>query len=219
MVGVRVWFYGDYGCPFSYLVDRRLELLGRERPLEVAWRPLALYPDAVRRRGAGVGARDGHAAGSEPVAGGEGGLRRDLARAAAELGLPLCLPGPADTREALQAAEFARDLGPAAFGRLHRALFRAHLGEGRDIGARAVLLELAEEAGVDREGLERALEDGRYESELERAREEAERYGIEATPGLLFGRFLLVGAAPLAELRRAAERAERETVRPRGSVS
>lgn len=208
MSGVRVWFYGDYGCPFSYLADRRLELVGRERPLEIRWRPLSLYPEAVRRRGAGAGSA-AEADPLEPADRGEGeALERELTRAAAELGLPLALPAPTDTREALQAAEFARDVGDAAFARLHGTLFRAHQGEGRDLGSRPVLLELAEAAGLDREALERALEDGRYRGELERAREEADRYGIEATPGLLFGRFLVVGAAPLSELRRAADRAE-----------
>lgn len=212
MSEVRVWFYGDYGCPFSYLADRRLDLLRRERPIEVRWRPLSLYPEAVRRHAAGAGAAGGEEGAGEE--GGTGALEGELARAAAELGLPLALPEPTDTREALQAAEFARDVGDAVFARLHAALFRAHQGEGRDIGSRAVLLELAEGAGVDREALDRALDDGRYRGEMVRAREEAERYGIEATPGLLFGRFLVVGAAPLSELRRAAERAETEPETP-----
>lgn len=230
MPDVPVWFYGDYGCPFSYLVDRRLELLARERSIRVRWRPLALYPEVRHERAGGVGAsRDpGRARGSEESAeaalesGGETlesvdeGLRVELRRAAAELGLPLQVPAPeVDTRGALQAAEFARDLGPARFRRLHRALFRALLAEGRDLGARGVLLEVAEEAGVDREALERALEDRRYEPALEEAREEAESYGIQGTPALLFGRFLILGAAPMAELERAAERAEREA-RPSG---
>lgn len=209
---VRVWLYGDYGCPFTYLADRRLQLLARERPLRVIWRPLALYPEAVLRRAAGVG----HGASWDVPAGqGEAGedeaLLGELRRAAGDLGLSLHLPAPrVETALALQAAEFARDLGYGAFQRFHRTLFEAYFGRGRDIGARAVLLELSEQAGIDREALERALEDGRYETELDAAREEATRYGITGTPGLLFGRFLLLGAAPLEELRCAADRAERE---------
>lgn len=210
MAGVPVWFYGDYGCPFSYLVDRRLELLARERPIRIRWRPLALYPEVRPERAAGVGASEAEGREAEPASE-AASLRDELRRAARDLGLPLRLPAPAvDTRDALQAAEFARDLGEPCFLRLHRALFRALLAEGRDLGSRPVLLDLAEGVGVDREGLERALEDGRYQGELEETRAEARRYGIEATPGLLFGRFLLIGAAPLPELRRAADRAERE---------
>lgn len=212
--GVTVWFYGDYGCPFSYLADRRLELLARERPVAVRWRPLAVYPGARPRRGAGVsepGAADETR--GEAGAGAQEALRDELREAARALGLPFrATAAPADTREALQAAEFARDLGRAHFARLHRGLFRARFAEGRDIGSRRILLEVAREAGVDEEGLESALEDGRYEAELQSARQEAERYGITGTPGLLFGRFLLIGAAPLPELRRAADRAEREEV-------
>lgn len=112
-----------------------------------------------------------------------------------------------DPRLALEAAEFARDLGPAPFRRIQEALFRARFERDLDIGDREVLLAVAAEAGLDREGLEAALEDGRYRSELEAALEEAERYGIPGTPAFLFGRFKLVGAAPLAEMRRAADRA------------
>ncbi len=63
---------------------------------------------------------------------------------------------------------------------------------------------------MDAQALERSLDDGRYDEELEIARTEAERYGIDATPTLLVGRYKLVGAAPLEELRRAAELAAAE---------
>lgn len=153
---VEVFFYGDYGCPFTYLADRRLERLGAERKLAVHWRPLAVHPE---------------------------------------------------TREALQAAEFARDLGGDAFRRLHAALFAAAFLRGADLGDREVLLDVAEETGLDRTALENALADGRYEAELEMAAAEADRYGITGTPAFLFGRFKVVGAAPIPELRRAADRA------------
>jgi predicted DsbA family dithiol-disulfide isomerase len=77
--------------------------------------------------------------------------------------------------------------------------------EGRDISDTEVLLDLAEDAGVDREGLGAALEDGRYEAALGEVEEEAERYAIDATPTLLIGRYKLVGAAPLDVLRSTLE--------------
>lgn len=210
---VVVFLYGDYGCPFTYLTDRRLELLGRERPLEVRWRPLYLGPGARPVRGAGVGTRAGRREASEEAAGGLWeDVRRELEEAAAELDLPLRFPAaPVDSRESLQAAEFARDVGEACFRRLHRALFRAVFAEGLDLGDRPTLLSVAEGAGLDGAALEGALQDARYEGELVAAREEAERYRITGTPGLLVGRFLLIGAAPLEELRRTAERAVRAT--------
>lgn len=192
----QVFVYWDYACPYSYIVAHRLDLLDRERPLDPVWRPLAPDPSPPS-----VGPGEALTAPE----------RQEVERSAREAGLPLRLPSFAtDTRNALQAAEFARDIGRGAFARLHAALFRAYLAEGRDIGDSAVLLDVARMAGVDPVAVEMALEDGRYEGELDQAREEAGRYGIRGTPTLLFGRFMVVGAAPLEELRRAAELAAGE---------
>lgn len=188
-----VFVYGDYACPWTYVAGGRLELLAGERPLRVHWRPL---PPPGGRLVSGP---------AERLSGSE---RQELQRAAAELGLPLALPAEApDTREAHQAAEFARDLGEPSFHRLRRLLFRACLAEGRDVGDRGTLLELADMAGVDSTGLGAALEDGRYEDELETAAREAERYGIDATPTFLFGRLKVVGAIGVEGMGRLADRA------------
>lgn len=197
---VDAFLYGDYVCPFSYLLDARLRRLEGELGLEVRWRPLGVH---------GAVPSDGLPAeqlGRSPDE--QARLRSEVSRQARELGLELEMPGfVANTHEALQAAEFARDVGEEAFRRAHRAFFRAFFVEGRNLGRREVLLEVADDAGLDREALERALEDERYRSELRRAEEEAERYEIEGTPTLLVGRHKVVGAAPAEVLREAADRA------------
>ncbi len=200
---VDAFLYGDYVCPFSYLLDARLRRVGDDLGLRVRWRPLVVH---------GAVPADGLPAeqlGRSPDE--QARLEAEVSRQAREIGVELELPGfVANSHEALQAAEFARDVGEDAFRRVHRALFRACFVHGRNLGRRAVLLEVADEAGLDREGLEHALEDGRYRSELDRASEEAERYGIDGTPTLLVGRHKVVGAAPTEVLREAAGRARRD---------
>lgn len=184
--GPLVFVYWDYACGWSYLTWRGLVLLSAERPLRIRWRPLPLEAD-------------------EPTA----EERAELMARAAELDLHISEAAkPRSVAEALEAALFAQDLGDEAFDRLHARLFRAVFVDGSALEDRSELLAVCESAGIDRVGLEGALEDGRYEPEIARAREEAERYGITGTPTLLFGRFKLVGAAPLEELRRAADLAE-----------
>ena len=121
-----------------------------------------------------------------------------------ELEVPAFLPR---TGPALQAALFAQDLGDDAFGRFHRAVFRAYFSRGVNIGRADRLLEVAGEADVDPEALSGALEDERYEDEIRRAREEASSYEVTGTPTFLFGRHKVVGAAPMDVLREAAGRA------------
>lgn len=200
---VDAFFYGDYVCPFSYLLDARLRRLDDELGLRVHWRPLAVH---------GAVPSDGLPAeqlGREPEE--QARMEAEVSRQARELGIEMEMPDfVANSHEALQAAEFARDVGEGSFRRAHRAFFRAYFVEGRNLGRREILLEVAEGVGLDREGLEHTLEDERYRSELERASEEAERYGIEGTPTLLVGRHKVVGAAPAEVLREAAERARED---------
>ncbi len=200
---VRAYAYWDYSCPFSYVAAHRLRRLADERPLDLHWRPFEVHPglpeEGIPARELGYGpdqwsrALDSVAemAGEEEI----------------ELDVPRFVPR---TSEPLQGALFAGDVGADAFDRLHRALFRAFFVEGRNIGLREVVLEVAESAGVDRDGLERALEDERYAEELRRVRAEADRYDIDGTPAVLFGRFKVVGAAPMEVLREAAGRASEE---------
>lgn len=197
------FFYGDYVCPFSYLLDARLGELGGELELRLHWRPFPVHR-AVPSDGLPV-----EQLGRDPEE--QARLEAEVGRQARQLGLELQMPAfVANSHEALQAAEFARDLGEEAFRRTHRRLFRAYFVEGRNLGRRETLLEVAAASGLDREGLEHALEDGRYRSELERAAEEAERYEVTGTPTLLVGRHKVVGAAPPEVLREAADRARRD---------
>jgi len=208
---VAVYVYGDYVCPFSYIGDARLRRLAEEEALEIRWRPFEIHPALPA---AGLPVRE---AGYPPDE--WSGMVQKLEAMAVGLDLPLHLPDfVANSHRALQVAEFARDLGRAAYESTHAALYRAYFVEGRNLGRSEVLLEVAEEAGLDVEAVQGALEDGRYEDELERAAEEAERYEIAGTPTFLFGRFKVVGAAPLSVLRDACRKAREESERPGDEV-
>ncbi len=183
---VRIWLYGDVGCPWSYLALARIRKLAVETPVAVGWRPLSRFS---RTR-----ARDNPDALS---------LERSvpaLPFPAAEfefLGLPFESPPPdLDSHEALLALEFARDLGELALDRTLDGLFAANFGRLADLGEREELLDVCRDLGLDREALGSSLEDGRYEAELDLAEAEAGRYAIEQIPTILVGRLKIVGAAP-----------------------
>lgn len=200
---VSVYGYIDYVCPYSYVAAARIRRLEEERDLAVYWRPLPIYA-AVPSDGLPL-----EQLGYPPEERAE--LERDVEGQARQLDLPLRMPDfVANSYEALQAAEFAKDVGPEAFRECHWRLFRSYFVENRNLGKRAALLSVCEEAGLDRTALEEALEDGRYEDELERARAEAAEYGIEGTPAFLFGRHKVLGSAPMEVLREAADRAEED---------
>lgn len=197
---VRAYVYWDYSCPFSCVASHRLRRLAAERPVEMHWRPFEVHPGLPEE---GIPARElGYAPDQWSR------LLDVVSEMAEEEGLELEVPDFVPrTSAALQAALFAADLGAGAFDRLHESLFRAFFVEGRNIGRRETVLDVAESADVDPEGLERALEDERYADELRRVHAETDRYDIDGTPTVLFGRHKVVGAAPMDVLREAADRA------------
>lgn len=207
---VSVYVWADYACPFSYLGHARLRRLREEVTLRDYWRPYPLR-DAVPADGLPV-----DQLGYSPDEWRD--VERQVTEAAEEMGLPLEMPGfAANTHEALQAAEFAKDLGREVFERYHEAAFRAYFVENRNLGRREVVVGLADAAGMDPGALEEALDDGRYEDELRRARSEASRYGVTGTPTFLFGRHKVVGAAPAEVLREAWEKARADDPAAAGS--
>jgi predicted DsbA family dithiol-disulfide isomerase len=87
-------------------------------------------------------------------------------------------------------------------------LFRAFFLEGRDIGNRAVLLEAATEAGMERQVVQRLLNG---EADKNAVREEiatAQRLGVNGVPFFIFaGRFGMPGAQPAEVLANAIKQA------------
>jgi predicted DsbA family dithiol-disulfide isomerase len=183
---VKLWLYGDVGCPWSYLALGRIRILAVESPITVGWRPLSRFlrtheredPDASRLERS-----------APPPSPGEAEFE--------SLGLPFESPPPDfDSRDALLALEFARDLGQLALDRTLDGLFAANFSRLADLGDREELLAVCRDLGLDRGALESAFDDGRYDAELDLAEAEADRYGIEQIPTILAGRLKIVGAAP-----------------------
>lgn len=167
------------------------------------WKPLEIHPEtppAGRPRGEALRGPRFEAA------------RAHLARMAAEEGIngfgtPEVI---ANSRLALQAAEYAQAAEPARFDAFSRALFHAYFVGGENIGDRAVLRRLAGEAGLDVAALDAALDEESYLPALEAAQEEAHEYGIGGTPSFIVGRYLVVGAQPTAVLDEALQLAAKE---------
>lgn len=131
-----------------------------------------------------------------------------LVRVAADEGLPMMLPDLVpNTHRAIVLSEVARDAGPAVHRAAHAAVFLAHYGEGLDIGAKDVLLRVAESVdGLDPAAVGRAWENGAMEGRIHEFRHMAAHLGIDTTPAALICNELLVGSRPYAVLAQAVSR-------------
>ncbi|HEV2148909.1 MAG TPA: DsbA family oxidoreductase [Longimicrobiaceae bacterium] len=201
---LRVSVYSDYTCPWCYIgsgrLDRLREELGDRAELRVEWKPFEIHPE-VPEEGMPVSALPYPREQWERMV---EHLRREAAREGLEI---TSLGKVANTHRALVASAYVQAEEPERFPEFHDALFRAYFGEGRDLGDPAVVGEVARESGVDAERMEKALREGRYEGALAETTATAHRLGITGTPTFVFDeRYAAVGAQPVEELRRVAER-------------
>lgn len=110
-----------------------------------------------------------------------------------EIGLKMKRPPfIACSRPALEAAAYAREQGK--FDQFHFAVFRAYWEDGKNIGLRSVLRDIAERCGLNANEMERCLDEGRYTRTIERQNEEARAMGITGIPAYIIGDYLIVGA-------------------------
>ena len=120
----------------------------------------------------------------------------------AELGITFCERTLlANSRLAIEAAEYARDKG------LHSAfsekVFQAYFTNGRNIGELDVILDVASAAGLDREEVHRAISGGAYAQRRIQVAEEVKRLRIDSVPTFIINdHHQLVGAQPKEAFRK-----------------
>lgn len=117
------------------------------------------------------------------------------------MNMPLKLPPiQPRSRPAHEAAKWAKNLDHAA--QYNLAVFRAFFEFGLDIGNQQILMDLANEMGLDPEDLAEALDSRRFREEVLRDEEEAQKMGIRAVPSFVSdGRLLASGVQTAERLR------------------
>src|SRR5271166_6556704 len=149
----------DVVCPWCYLGEKRLAaaLAEDSEPVVVRWRPYQLDPTIPE------GGLD-RTQYMERKFGRDGRLKAihdNLVRLGAEVGLPFAfdrIRRAPNTLDAHRLIRWAASAGAQA--KVVDRLFRAYFVEGRDIGDRSVLVEIASECGLDADIVEKLLAEG-----------------------------------------------------------
>jgi predicted DsbA family dithiol-disulfide isomerase len=204
----------DVVCPWCYLGEKRLEMALKEAPQPVAlrWRPYQLDPTIP------AGGLD-RAEYMEKKFGKSGRLQTvhdNLVRLGAEVGLPFAFDKIKRAPNTLDAHRLIRWANAAGVqGQVVDRLFKAYFVEGRDIGDRAVLIEIAQECGLDATLVEKLLADG---ADADLVREEiaqAQALGVSGVPFFIFaGRLGVPGAQEPSVLVRAMAQARQAVSEP-----
>jgi predicted DsbA family dithiol-disulfide isomerase len=178
-------FYFDYVDPGSFLVERRLEGVARDRKVAVERVPFEVRPPPEALIDPQGAAWSRYWSAMVDESRGEG----------LEIRPPGRLPW---TRKAHELGLQAREKG--RFDEVHEALFRALLIEGHDLGRVDVLVGLARECGLDPGETKVALDVDRHTAEVLRQRAEAAAAGVQGVPTLVVRGRHLGGVPSLAEL-------------------
>ena len=214
---VDIW--SDIACPWCYVGKRRFEAaLARfehRDAVRVRWRAFELDPDAPRSKDAGVLLRRAPGDQVRDVARARRGddphdVRRRARRRARASTSSRIRPG--NTFDAHRIVHLAAEQGRQDAAK--ERLFAAYLTEGRAIGERDTLVDLAVEIGLDEGEARELLAGDRFAREVRADEDEARRLGIGGVPCfVLGGRYALSGAQPPAELLRALGAAREEADR------
>ena len=193
----------DVVCPWCYLGAKRLAaaLAGETGPFVVRWRPFQLdpaIPEGGLDRAKYMKQKFGRGWKLKAV-------HKTLVKLGAEVGLPFAFDRITRAPNTLDAHRLIRW---AASGDAQEAvvdrLFRAYFVEGRDVGDRGVLVDIAAETGLDAPFVASMLDEGADVEAVRSEIAEAQAIGVKAVPFFIFGRRLAVaGAQDVSVLERA----------------
>jgi predicted DsbA family dithiol-disulfide isomerase len=222
---VQIEIYADVVCAWCYLGKRRLEAALADSPFAadavLRWRPFQLNPDAPRDGmplmtwlARTLGGPDRARAEADRVAAiaAAEGLVIDYGRAIQANSFDAHrLLWFADQPESVFAGAGA-DTQPE----LVEALHQAHFADGRDIGDRDVLVDLAEEVGLEGARIRRLLHTREATADVRGELARAHDLQVTSVPTFVFaGTYTLTGAQDVRTIAAAlAEVARRERLAP-----
>lgn len=192
---MRIDIVLDVICPWCFIGKRRLEKALARRPEitpELAWRPFQLNPDMPLE---GMPRQDYLAAkfgGAQHA----GRIYQAVTQASVSVDIAFAfdrIRRTPNTRNAHRLIRHAEAEGRA--DAVVEALFRAYFLEGRDVGDRTTLAEIAGEAGLERAEIAAFLAGDSALGEVLAEDRNARRIGINAVPCFIFaGQYAISGA-------------------------
>lgn len=207
MTAVNIDIVSDVMCPWCYIGKRRLEDALSKLPddieVDTRWRPYQLDPTLPKEgkdRKQYLEEKFGGSAGASKAyqairdAGREENIAFDFE----------AIPVSPNTLDAHRIIRWAASEAPGVQNRLVEILFRAYFEEGRNIGDNQVLLDAAEEAGMDRSITETLLSSTADCEAVEQEIDTARQLGVTGVPCfILDNKYAVMGAQSAETLARA----------------
>ena len=197
--------YSDYVCPFCYLGRESLSRYqaDRETALEIDWQPFDLRsgkrnPDGSIDHSVDDGKDD------EYFEQAKDSVRR--LQETYDVEMTMDLATEVDSLNAQVASYYVKaHYDYETWLAFDEAIFAALWTEGRDIGSEEVLVDLADDVGIDTEEITAALDDDTLRDELTDEFVAAQQAGVTGVPTFVAEGHAARGAVPPAQLRRLIE--------------
>ncbi|MFS8110804.1 DsbA family oxidoreductase [Rhizobium jaguaris] len=198
MERITIDIVSDVVCPWCYLGKARLELaiaeVQDEVGVDINWRPYRLNPDYPPEGVDQKKALEQKLGGAERVAQGHKMLT-DLGR---EVGINFDFEaikiGP-NTLDAHRLIQWAGTEDREKQEKVVSALFKANFEEGRNVGDNAVLLDIAEKAGLDRSVIATLLSSNADRDLIVGEIDAAQKIGVTGVPFFIFDQQYAVSGA------------------------
>lgn len=196
---MKIEIWSDYVCPFCYIGKRELEKAlketGLEDKVEVSMKAYELDPNASSTENPPV--KETLMKNKELAEDEVENMFMGVTQRAKEVGLnyDFSKMTNANTKKAHQVAKFAEAQGKGA--EVSEALLQAHFLENRSLNEETVLLDVAEQQGLDRKQVAEALAQQTYLGPVNLDIQEARELGIRGVPFFVIERqYAISGAQP-----------------------
>ncbi|MBE9560115.1 MAG: DsbA family protein [Proteobacteria bacterium] len=194
---LKITVYSDYICPFCYVGHHRLQRLRDSYDLTINWCFLEIHPE-TSAEGEPIDSLDYPSEQWQQ-------MLANLERIAKEEDIPLSgLSFITNSKDALLLSEAAKQCGRNIFYELHEKLFSAYFVDGKNIGNREVINEIAESCGIDTKTIDSAWTDDKHQQRLLENFNSARKHDIQSVPSFVFGGRVLTGVVAEATFRDAA---------------
>jgi len=197
MVTVEIW--SDLVCPFCYIGKRNFETalsrFAKTDDVKIIWKSFELDPDAKHKPGVSI-----HEMLADKYGQSVEWAKKTTAQVTAtaeEAGLKFYIDrtAPTNTFDAHRLVHLAAKHGLQ--DKAEERLFSAYFTEGKQIGDKGVLTELAVEIGIPPDETIRLLNGDSYSKEVRHDEDEGRKLGINAVPCFVIDRkFMVRGAQP-----------------------
>ncbi|MDQ2778564.1 MAG: DsbA family oxidoreductase [Pseudomonadota bacterium] len=216
---MKIDFVSDVACPWCAVglnaLEAALQNIGTDIPVELHFQPFELNPD-MAPEGADAAAylKAKYGMGDAQLASNRQNIRQRGAEVGFEFGERMHVWNTFAAHRLLYwaGAEGPPDRPHDSQRKLKHLLLAAYHGQGRNPGATDVLVDLAEQAGLDPVEARAVLEENRYADEVRAAEHRWQQAGIHSVPSVIINdRHLITGGQPAAVFEQALRKIAAES--------